>query len=100
MTMKDLNKVFLTYMIVDTLLEVGTESTYNKIESILKKEFNCEIEICYTNPEYLKYAIIQSDESQLKIIIDRLKINLKDFADQMPIKNFIKIISSNAHDKP
>ena len=51
-----MRKTMVTLALKNTLLELGIQE-YDKVVSLLQKDYNCGLDDCYENPEYLKNVL-------------------------------------------
>ncbi len=90
---QNMQKTIVTLTIKNTLLELGTEE-FDKVMTMLKKDFNCTLVDCYDHPEYLKQVLRDLFGDSYQNILNSLKENMKVISSQQSTKNFIQDLSN------
>jgi len=88
-----MKKTMVTLAIKNTLLELGIQE-YDKIVSLLQKDYTCTIEDCYENPEYLRNILKDLFGDSYPDILNSLSENMKDILSQQSVKDFLQVLST------
>lgn len=86
-----MRKTMVTLALKNTLLELGIEE-YDKVVSLLQKDYNCTLEDCYENPENLKQVLHDLFGESYQDILNSLQENMKDISSQKSIKDFLNVL--------
>ena len=86
-----IRKALVTLAIEKSLLAIG-KPVYNQVASALKKEYDCYLPDCYEHPEYLKKILQDLFGKSSDTMIESIKNQLEEFAEQNGIKTFIEVI--------
>jgi hypothetical protein len=87
-----IKKSLISLSIENALCKIG-DPTYEKVIQKLYEDYHCYLPDCYEYPEYLNKVLKEIFGSNYKAIVDAIKINLKDLAEQKPITEFLTAIS-------
>ena len=88
-----MKKTMVTLALKNTLLELGVQE-YDKVMSLLQKDYNSTLEDCYENPEYLKQILKDLFGDSYEDILSSLNENMKDISTQKDIKDFLQVLST------
>ena len=88
-----MKKTMVTLALKNTLLELGVQE-YDKVVSLLQKDYNSTLEDCYENPEYLKQILKDLFGDSYEDILSALNENMKDISTQKEIKDFLQVLST------
>ena len=88
-----MKKTMVTLAIKNTLLELGIQE-YDKIVSLLQKDYTCTLEDCYENPEYLRNILKDLFGDSYPDILNSLSENMKDILSQQSVKDFFQVLST------
>ena len=88
-----MKKTMVTLALKNTLLELGVQE-YDKVMSLLQKDYNATLEDCYENPEYLKQILKDLFGDSYEDILNSLNENMKDISTQKEIKDFLQVLST------
>jgi two-component system chemotaxis response regulator CheY/two-component system response regulator (stage 0 sporulation protein A) len=88
-----MKKTMVTLALKNTLLELGIQE-YDKIVSMLQKDYTCTLEDCYENPEYLRNILKDLFGDSYPDILNSLSENMKDILSQQSVKDFLQILST------
>ena len=88
-----MKKTMVTLALKNTLLELGVQE-YDKVVSLLQKDYNSTLEDCYENPDYLKQILKDLFGDSYEDILSALNENMKEIASQKEIKDFLQILST------
>jgi len=89
-----MKKTLVTLALKNTLLELGVQE-FDKVISLLRKDFNSSLEDCYDNPEHLKQILQDLFGDSYPDILSSLNENMKDISSQQDIKDFLQVLSVN-----
>ena len=92
-TDEEIKKALISITIEKVLLEMG-KPVLEAFTKKLYKNYNCYLPDCYDHPEYLSHTLKEMYGSSSKTLVFEIMDSLKEFSDQKPIENFIKIICS------
>ena len=87
-----IKKALISITIEKVLLEMG-RPVFDAFTKKLYKNYNCYLPDCYDHPEYLSQTLKEMYGTSAKTLVLEIMDNLKEFSDQKPFENFIKIIS-------
>jgi len=88
-----MKKTMVTLAIKNTLLELGIQE-YDKIVSLLQKDYTCTLEDCYENPEYLRNILKDLFGDSYPDILNSLSENMKSIISQQSVKDFLQVLST------
>ncbi len=88
-----MKKTMVTLALKNTLLELGIQE-YDKISSLLQKDYSCTLEDCYENPEYLRNILKDLFGDSYPDILNSLSENMKDILSQQSVKDFLQVLST------
>ncbi|MGI0004611.1 MAG: hypothetical protein ACREAX_04860 [Candidatus Nitrosotenuis sp.] len=83
-----INKDLLTFCIEIVLLRMGIPP-YEKVASMLEKDYNCSIQDCNKNPEFLKRVLQDIFGDAYSRIIDQIKKEIGEAASKKYFADFI-----------
>ena len=86
-------KALVTLAIEQTLLQMGGVTLLDKISNLLFKEYKSYIPDCYEHPEYLNKILKKLFGNSYTDIVQSIRKELDDFANQKPISNFLEKIA-------
>ena len=87
-----MKKTFVTYVIEQSLFEIGGSQLVNKVSDIILEQHGCDIIECYKHPNYLNDALNEIYGKSHKHIINSIRIKLNDFVAVEPITDFLTIL--------
>ena len=83
----------LTILAIEkTLLDIG-KPIYDKVVSMLDKNYHCYLTDCYEHPEYLSQILKESYGNSQNVIIESIKNELEEFSYKELVERFLKVIS-------
>ena len=85
-------KALVTFVIEKALLKIG-KTTLDQVSNTLYEEHHCYFGDCYEHPEYLAKILNDLFGKSHTVIVESIKNELIDFAEQKPIEKFLKVIS-------
>ena len=85
-----MKKALVTYAIEQGLIEGGGIEIFEETIEKLKNTYNCTIEDCYENPQYLNKLLYEKTHKVRFQIITTIKHTLFDFLYQKPIAMFVE----------
>ena len=88
-----MKKTMVTLALKNTLLELGIQE-YDKISSLLQKDYSCTLEDCYENPEYLRNILKDLFGDSYPDILNSLSENMKDILSQQSVKDFLQVLNT------
>lgn len=88
-----MKKTMVTLALKNTLLELGVQE-YDKVMSLLQKDYNSTLEDCYENPEYLRQILKDLFGDSYEDILSSLNENMKEISSQKEIKDFLQVLST------
>lgn len=88
-----MKKTMVTLALKNTLLELGVQE-YDKVMSLLQKDYNSTLEDCYENPEYLRQILQDLFGDSYQDILSSLNENMKEISSQKEIKDFLQVLST------
>ena len=91
-TDSQIRKALATLSIEHTLLEIG-KPVLDEVSHALYNNYNCFIPDCFDHPEYLREVLKDLFGSAHSNIVQSIHENLKEFATQQPIKEFLIAIN-------
>ena len=86
-----IKKALISITIEEVLLEMG-KPVLDAFTKKLYKNYNSYLPDCYDHPEYLSQILKEMYGGSSRTMIFEIMDRLKEFSDQKPIENFIKII--------
>ncbi len=92
-TENQMKKTMVTLALKNTLLELGIQE-YDKVVSLLQKDYNCSLEDCFENPEYLRNILKDLFGESYPDILNSLSGNMKDILSQQSVKDFFHVLST------
>jgi len=66
---------------------------YERVVTRLKVKYNCHIPDCYLHPEYLQDILEGLYGESSGQIINQIKEKLGKFSDQLPVNEFLTVLS-------
>jgi len=88
-----MKKTMVTLALKNTLLELGIQE-YDKVVSLLQKDYSCTLEDCYENPEYLRNILKDLFGDSYPDILSSLSENMKNIVSQPSVKDFLQVLST------
>lgn len=88
-----MKKTMVTLALKNTLLELGVQE-YDKVVSLLQKDYNSSLDDCYENPEHLRQILKDLFGDSYHDILSSLSENMKEISGQKEIKDFLQILST------
>jgi two-component system chemotaxis response regulator CheY/two-component system response regulator (stage 0 sporulation protein A) len=88
-----MKKTMVTLALKNTLLELGIQE-YDKVVSLLQKDYSCTLEDCYENPEYLRNILKDLFGDSYPDILSSLSENMKNILSQPSVKDFSQVLST------
>ena len=88
-----MKKTMVTLALKNTLLELGIQE-YDKVASLLQKDYSCTLEDCYENPEYLRNILKDLFGDSYPDILNSLSENMKEILSQQSVKDFLQVLST------
>ena len=88
-----MKKTMITLALKNTLLELGIQE-YDKVVSLLQKDYSCTLENCFENPEYLRNILKNLFGDSYPDILNSLSENMKSITSQQTVKDFLHALSS------
>ena len=88
-----MKKTMVTLALKNTLLELGIHE-YDKIESLLQKDYSCTLEDCYENPEYLRNILKDLFGDSYPDILNSLYENMKEILADESVKEFLQVLNT------
>lgn len=88
-----IRKALVSLAIEKSLLSIG-KPVYDKVIDTMKKKYDCYLPDCYDHPEYLKNTLQDLFGRSSATMIESIKNQLEEFAEQNGIKTFITVISN------
>ena len=88
-----MKKTMITLALKNTLLELGIQE-YDKVVSLLQKDYSCTLEDCFENPEYLRNILKNLFGDSYPDILNSLSENMKTITSQQTVKDFLHALSS------
>ena len=87
-----MKKTMITLALKNTLLELGIQE-YDKVVSLLQKDYSCTLENCFENPEYLRNILKNLFGDSYPDILNSLSENMKSITSQQTVKDFLHALS-------
>jgi hypothetical protein len=84
-------RALVTLVIERNLLDVS-KPLYEKVVTILKKEYNCYLPDCYEHPEYLTEILKRLYGTAFHTIVVSINKQLEEFTYNKPISKFLEVI--------
>jgi len=88
-----MKKTMVTLALKNTLLELGIQE-YDKVVSLLQKDYSCTLEDCFENPEYLRNILKDLFGDSYPDILSSLSENMKNIVSQPSVKDFLQVLST------
>jgi two-component system chemotaxis response regulator CheY/two-component system response regulator (stage 0 sporulation protein A) len=88
-----MKKTMVTLALKNTLLELGIQE-YDKIVSLLQKDYSCTLEDCYENPEYLRNILKDLFGDSYPDILSSLSENMKSIISHQSVKDFFQVLNT------
>ena len=88
----DVNKAVVSVVVEKILLDMG-KANYVKVINMLNKNYNCFLPDCYSKPEYLSAVLKELFGASSKIIVENIKVQLKEMIHQERIAQFVEVMS-------
>jgi len=88
-----IKKIMVTLAIKNTLLELGIQE-YDKVVSLLHKDYSCTLEDCFENPEYLRNILKDLFGDSYSNLLSALSENLRTVLSEQSIKDFMQVLST------
>lgn len=87
-----IKKSLISLSVENALRKIG-DPTYEMVNQKLYEDYHCYLPDCYEYPEYLNKVLKELFGSNYKAVVDGIKTNLKDLAEQKPVTDFLTAIS-------
>ena len=87
-----IKKSLISLAVEKALCQVG-RPTYEKVIQKLDEEYSCYLPDCYDYPEYLNKIFKELFGDNYKTIVELIRENLEDVAEQKPVIDFLIAIS-------
>ena len=87
-----IRKALATLSIERALLEIG-KPVFDEVSHALYNDYECFIPDCFDHPEYLRKVLKDLFGSAHSNIVQSIHENLREFATQQPIQEFLKAIN-------
>jgi two-component system chemotaxis response regulator CheY/two-component system response regulator (stage 0 sporulation protein A) len=88
-----MKKTMITLALKNTLLELGIQE-YDKVVSLLQKDYSYSLEDCFENPEYLRNILKDLFGDSYPDILGSLSENMKSFSSEQSVKDFMQALST------
>ncbi len=88
-----MKKTLVTLALKNTLLELGIQD-YDKVVSLLQKDYRCTLDECYENPEYLRNILKDLYGNSYPDILNSISENMKDISSQATVKDFLQVLNT------
>ena len=86
-----MKKTMVTLALKNSLLELGIQD-YDKVVSLLQKDYSCKLEDCYENPVYLRHILKNLYGNSYPDILNSISENMKDISSQQSVKDFLQVL--------
>lgn len=83
----------LTSLAIQKVLKDISEPAFEKVSKRLQKEYKCYIPDCYDHPEYLEAALKSIFGNAYTAIVDQIRMELLEHADDKGINMLIKTMA-------
>lgn len=90
---QQMKRTMVTLALKNTLLELGMQE-YDKVVSLLQKDYNESLDDCYENPEHLRQILKDLFGDSYHDILTSLSENMKEISSHKEIKDFLQIFQS------
>ena len=90
---KNMKKTMVTLALKNTLLELGVEE-FDKVVSLLQKDYRATLEDCYQNPEYLRQILKDLFGDSYTDVLSSLSENMKEISSQQDIQDFLNVLTA------
>ncbi len=87
-----MKRTMVTLALKNTLLELGVQE-YDKVVSLLQKDYNASLDDCYDNPEDLRQVLKDLFGDSYRDILSALSENMREIATSKDIKDFLQILN-------
>ncbi len=91
--LEKMQKTLVTLAVKNTLLELGMEE-FDKVMTMLQKDFNATLDDCYENPEYLKQVLEDLYGDSYQDILNSLKANMKEISMKSFSTDFMQALNN------
>jgi len=88
----NMKKALVVYAIEQGLIDGGGTKIFEETIEKLKNKYNCTIEDCYENPQYLNNILCEKKHEIQLQIINAIKHKLIDFTYQESIAIFVETL--------
>lgn len=88
-----MKKTMVTLALKNTLLELGIQD-YDKVVSLLQKDYKCTLDECFENPEYLRNILKDLYGNSYPDILNSISENMKDISSQATVKDFLQVLNT------
>ena len=88
-----MKKTMVTLALKNTLLELGIQD-YDKVVSLLQKDYRCTLDECFENPEYLRNILKDLYGNSYPDILNSISENMKDISSQTTVKDFLQVLNT------
>jgi hypothetical protein len=75
-----------------SLLDIG-KPIYEKVTSVLNKEYHCYLADCYEHPEYISEILRKLFGNSYDVIVESITKQLEEYSFKKPVERFLEIIS-------
>ncbi len=90
---QQMKKTMVTLALKNTILELGVQE-YDKIVSLLRKDYNSSLEDSFENPESLRQVLKDLLGDSYEDVLNSLAENMKEISSQQDIKEFLQILKA------
>ena len=80
--------------IIETVLMRRGDTKYNLLVAKLRSQYDCTIRDCFEQPEYLRSVQKEMYREDYNHIIEEIKLQLGELANEKDIADFIKIMEN------
>ena len=87
--METTKKAFITYVVEQSLFEVGGNQLFQDVSDKILEKYGCNIAECYKHPNYLNDTLDVIYRKSHKNIIDSIRIKIDDFVELESITDFL-----------
>jgi len=91
--LEKMQKTLVTLAVKNTLLELGMEE-FDKVMTMLQKDFNATLDDCFENPEYLKQVLEDLYGDSYQDILNSLKANMKEISMKSFSTDFMQALNN------
>lgn len=89
-----IQKALVTLAIEQIIIEIDGIPLLDKVTENLFKKHNASIPDCYDHPEYLNEALKKLFGDGYKVVVEKIRKQLEEFAYQKQISEFIEKIAA------